>query len=261
MFSEWLWYTPILVILAGFLAGIINTVAGSGSLVTISLLVYLGVPSTMANGTNRIGVLLQTLIGAKTYMQEGSGIELPKKIYWQIVPAILGAIIGSFIAVELNEQAMNLALLVLMILMLILVLLKPKAWLKEKSIVKNNSRSILSVSIYFLIGIHGGFIQAGVGIFLLSALVLYSGYTLPISNAAKLVIVGAFTIPALAIFIYKQQVLWEYGILLAVGQSLGAYVSARFALKNSNANIYIRWLLIIIILASIAKFGHLAFNG
>lgn len=257
MLGEWIWYTPILVILAGFVAGVINTVAGSGSLVTLSLLVYLGVPSTIANGTNRVGVLLQTLIGAKTYTQKKHGIKLPRHIAWQIGPAIIGALFGSFIAVEINDRVMNTALLILMLLMLFLTLLKPKDWLKEKVIEKNNHKHLTSIFIYFLIGVHGGFIQAGVGIFLLSALVLYSGFTLNISNAAKLVIVAAFTIPSLLIFILKGRIFWEYAILLASGQSIGSYLAARFALKNKKANIYIRRLLILIIIVSIVKLGQL----
>ena len=247
------WYIPILIIVAGFAAGIINTLAGSGSVVTLAIFSFLGLDSKMANGTNRIGVLVQSLVGTKTYVSQSHGLSKPM-MAWQIVPSILGAILGTVIAAEINKEAMNLAMGLLFCVLLVLILMKPKQWLKTESVFKNNHKSVLSVLMFFGIGIYGGFIQAGVGIFLLSALVLYAGHNLNTSNAIKLICVSAFTIPALAIFIYKGQVAWTYGILMAVGQSGGAYVAARFAMNNSKANIWVRRLLIVVVIVAIVKF-------
>ncbi len=242
----------ILAILAGFLAGVINTLAGSGSVITISLLVFMGFETSVANGTNRIGVMLQSLVGAKTFLR--NGYRLPRNIFWQIVPAFFGAIVGSLIAVSINEHLLNIIVGLLMIMILGLIITKPKEWLKSASEVKNNARSLLSILIFFAIGVYGGFIQAGVGIFLLSALVLFSGYDLATSNLFKLIIVICFTIPALMIFIINKEVVWSVGLLLAFGQSIGAYVAAKFASVNPKANIYVRYLLIVMVLVAIGKF-------
>jgi len=246
------WYEVILIIVAGFAAGIINTLAGSGSVVTISLLVFLGLDPKMANGTNRIGVLIQSITGAKTFISKEH--NLPKDLWWQLVPSIAGAIIGSFIASEINDELMGTIIGFLFIILLGLILMKPGQWLKTISEPRDNHKSFLSVLMFFGIGLYGGFIQAGVGIFLLSALVMYAGYNLNTSNAIKLLCVIAFTIPALIIFILKGQVMWTYGILMAIGQSFGAYIAARFAMQHERANIWVRRLLIVVVIVSIIKF-------
>ena len=102
---------PILyfaVIVAGFLAGFINTLAGSGSAITLPLLVFLGLPATVANGTNRIGVLFQTTMSTTTYHR--AGVMPWRDANSLLVPAIIGGIVGAYIAVDLNEQQMRLAI-------------------------------------------------------------------------------------------------------------------------------------------------------
>lgn len=216
------------------------------------MLTFLGLDPKMANGTNRIGVLIQSVIGAKTFVADRS--VLPKDTPWQIIPSVVGAIVGSFIAAELDQELMGYIIGGLFVILLALVLLKPAKWLRTVAEPRNNHRSLLSIVMFFGIGIYGGFIQAGVGIFLLSALVLFAGYTLNTSNAIKLICVAVFTVPALAIFIYKGQVAWMYGITLAIGQSGGAYMAARYAMHNEQANRWVRILLIAIIIVSIIKF-------
>ena len=246
------WYIPILTIFAGLLAGVINTLAGSGSIVTISLLGFLGLDPKSANATNRIGVLIQSLVGARTFVR--SSDMLPKYTAWHIAPAVLGAVVGSILASEMDKEAMSVAIGILFSLLLVLILIKPSSWLRTVAEPRDNARSPLSLLMFFAIGIYGGFIQAGVGIFLLSAMVLYSGYTLNSSNAVKLISVAIFTIPALAIFMYKGLIVWLPGILIAIGQSIGAYLAARFAMDHPKANIYVRYLLIVVTIAGIVKY-------
>lgn len=249
------WYHVILILLAGFAAGVINTLAGSGSVVTISLLVFLGLDPKTANGTNRIGVLLQSITGAKTFIADRQA--LPRDMGWQIVPTIAGSILGSFIAAGIDERAMGLAIGWLFVVLLGLILLKPSKWMRQVPEVRDNHRSLLSVAMFFAIGVYGGFIQAGVGIFLLAALVLYAGHTLNTANALKLIAVTVFTVPALIVFVIKGQVVWSYGLLMAAGQMLGAWVAARFAMNHPQANLWVRRLLIAVIIASIIKFLNL----
>jgi uncharacterized membrane protein YfcA len=104
--------------------------------------------------------------------------------------------------------------------------------------------------VFFLIGVYGGFIQAGVGIFLLAGLVLAAGFELVRANAVKNLIVGCFTVFALAVFILNDQVDWEAGIVLAIGNMLGAWVAARMAVKRGAS--FVRWILIAVIVVSAA---------
>ena len=251
--TDYNWQLTPLIILAGFVAGAINTVAGSGSVVTLSMLSFLGLPSTVANGTNRIGVLFQSIVGYTTYKK-----HTPVENNWGItIATVIGSIIGTQIAVEINEQMMNISIGILMIGLLGLVLMKPKEWLKQKSNEQANWSMPMRYFVFFLVGIYGGFIQAGVGILMLSALILGEGLALAKANGMKLLIVLIYTIPSLLLFVYYGQVNWIYGLLLAIGQIFGAWVSARFATQNPKANVWIRYLLIVILILSIFRFLRL----
>ena len=245
------WYIYLLAIAAGTLAGIINTLAGSGSLVTLPMLIFLGLPANVANGTNRVGVIVQNIVGIGTFRRKGA-LDTVGSV-WYTVPAMLGAIVGAMIAVDLNEEAMNRAIGIVMIVMLVVIIVDPKRWLREQSEVQPGRPSIWLLALFFLIGIYGGFIQAGVGIFLLAALVMGVGYNLTHANAVKLVIVLALSLAAIVVFIVNDQVAWWLGALMAIGQSLGAWLAARFAVGNPNANIWVRRLLITVIVLSILK--------
>ncbi len=246
------WYSYILAVLAGVLAGIINTLAGSGSLITLPMLSFLGLPANVANGTNRIGVILQNAVGITT-LGRGGKLNL-KGSLWLVVPAVLGSILGAQIAVHLSKQAMNTAIGVVMVIMLVLVLLDPNRWLRTHSQVKEGRPSIPILAIFFALGVYGGFIQAGVGVFLLAAMVLGVGYNLVDANGIKLLIVLAFTLVAIVIFAANGQVNWGVGSLMAIGQGTGAWLAARFSIRNKDANVWVRRLLIVVIVASIAKY-------
>lgn len=246
------WSIYVLVIFAGILAGIINTLAGNGSAVTLTLLSYLGLPTNIANGTNRVGIVFQSLIGYRTYHK--SKLVNTEGSLWLIVPAVLGALIGASVVVQLSEDWLNTFLGGLMIVLLILVLFNPKKWLAEQEPNFQQMRSWKSMLTLFLVGFHGGFIQAGVGVLLLAALVLNVGYSLRKANGIKLLIVITFAIPVLGMFIYHEQIDWFWAIPLTIGQSIGGWLAARFATNYPNANIWIRRLLIVVIIGAIIKF-------
>lgn len=253
------WYLLPLILLGGFTAGIINTLAGSGSVVTLAILSFLGLPSNIANGTNRIGILLQSMAGFHTY-QKHTEISF-KKNKWMVFACVLGAIVGTQLVVDMDERALNFLIAFLMIFLLGLVLFKPQKWLKQQSSGKSIWSRPIGLLVFFAIGIYGGMIQAGVGIFLLAAMILGEGLTLNQSNGIKLLIVLFYTIPSLLLFVYYGQVNWFYGILLATGQIAGAVLAARYATKYPEAPKYIRYFLILILIASIFRFFGLAINA
>jgi uncharacterized membrane protein YfcA len=246
------WYIYPLAILAGVVAGIINTLAGSGSAVTLPMLVFMGLSPSVANGTNRVGVIVQNIVGIYTFQQRGK-LDSSGSV-WFSVPAVLGAIIGARVAVNLDEQTMNYAIGVVMVIILALIILDPKQWLREQSEVAEGRPKLWLLIVFFVIGIYGGFIQAGVGVFLLTALVMGAGYALTHANAVKLVIVLAFSVAAILVFIANDQVNWWLGGLMAIGQSIGAWLAANFASSYPNANVWVRRLLIAVVIFSILKF-------
>ena len=237
-----------MVIGAGLLAGFINTLAGSGSLVSLPLLIFLGLDPNTANGTNRIAILLQNIVGVGSFHKE-------KQIEWKTdirfaFPALLGAIIGSLIAVEIDEDIMGKVIGIVMIIMLVVILLNPKKLLKDNKQI-SSEKIWLKYIVFFFVGIYGGFIQAGVGIFILLGIAYTTGINLVRANAVKLLIILLYTPIALAIFIYFGQVNWKYGLILAVGNMIGAFLGTKVAIKQGPK--FIRWVLIGIIIISAGK--------
>lgn len=247
------WYLYPLAILAGALAGIINTLAGSGSLVTLAMLDAMGIPANVANATNRVGVAVQNIVGISTFQSSGK-IGVRSQSAWLVLPSVLGAIIGAWLATSLEKDQMRFAIGIVMCIMLVVIFIRPNQWLSEKSDVRPGRPSIWMLGLFFVIGIYGGFIQAGIGVFLLSALVLGMGYSLKEANMVKLIIVLFLTIGALFIFWRQGLIWWGIGALMAVGQSLGAWMAARFATQYENANVWVRRLLIAVVVISIVRF-------
>ncbi|MDE2995680.1 MAG: sulfite exporter TauE/SafE family protein [Bacteroidota bacterium] len=246
--AEWL-----LFLVAGVGTGIVNTLAGSGSLITLPIFVFIcGLPAPVANGTNRIGVLLQSGVGLATYRnRDALALTGSTPI---LISVIAGAIVGALIAVDLNEETMNLVLGGLMVFMLFVLILKPSRWIHDQPMNAARSRHPFSILAFFLIGVYGGFIQAGVGIFLLAGLVLISRFTLRSGNGIKLLVVFLYSIPSLAVFFWFDQVHIGYGLAMAVFQALGAWIGVRWIVRFENADVWIHRLLIVAVAAAAFKF-------
>ena len=238
---------------AGFVAGFVNTLAGSGSLLTLPLLILLGLPANVANGTNRVGVLLQNVVAVATFRRRGM-LDLTGS--WKLlVPSLLGGIVGALLAVDLDELLLRRTIGVLMVVLLILMLLKPERWIADHA-ARREPRLYVEVPVFFVIGIYGGFIQVSVGLFLLAGLVLGAGYNVVGANAMKNLIAFVFTGAALVVFVLNDQVNWTLGLLLGAGQGLGAWVAARTAIKRGAA--FVRYTVIVIVaLSAIALFAGL----
>jgi uncharacterized membrane protein YfcA len=174
------WAHYMMAIGAGVIAGVINTLAGSGSAVTLPMLVFLGLPADVANATNRVGVTIQNVVGITSFRQSKQ-LELSGAL-WLTIPAMLGSVVGTYVATILDARAMNTAIGVMLLIVLVTMFFDPKRWLRVQSEVKPGRPSLLTLLIFFLIGIYGGFIQAGVGVFILVAMVLGAGYTLVHAN-------------------------------------------------------------------------------
>ncbi len=245
------WYIYILVVAVGFFAGFINTLAGSGSLLSLPLLMFLGLPANTANGTNRIAILLQNIVGVASFKNQK--LYSFKQDLWLSVPAIIGSIPGAFMAVDMNESVMKTTIGILLLTMFLIILFKPDSWLKGN--VETQKRpTILNIIIFFFIGLYGGFIQAGVGFFLLAGLVMGAGMNLVRANAIKILIVLAYTPIALSVFIYFHQVNYLWGFILAVGNMTGAYIATKVAVNKGSR--FIRYILLItLFIASIKLLG------
>ena len=228
----------LLLILAGICAGFINTLAGGGSAIALSVLFVLGVPLNVANGTYRVAALAQTLTSACTFHSAGALLFA--------VPAVLGAILGAQIAVNLSEVVFERVAAVMMIGVLFMVIFQPHRRLAESDEPLLGENSVLAYVIFFLVGIYGGFIHVGVGYLMLISIAVAVGSNLVEANAIKVVIIFLYLIFALGVFVWGGMVHYHYALLLAVGQMGGAFVGARMAIEKGSG--FIRWLIVAFIL-------------
>jgi len=243
------WYFILALIGIGFVAGFINTLAGGGSTLTLPLLMFLGLPANVANGTNRIAIFLQNIVAVNTFRQK-KVLNL-KTDYKLAVPAVAGSIIGALVAVEQDDAFMEKVIATLMVLMLVIIVAKPDIWIKERAGVVSARLTVWQYIIFFVIGFYGGFIQMGVGFFLLAGLVLGCGHNLVKANAVKVFIVLIYTVFTLIIFFVNGQADLKAGLFLAAGNMAGAYAGAHFAIKGGAK--YVRYVLILAILVVILK--------
>jgi len=235
-----------LLILAGLFAGFINTLSGSGSLITLPLLMFLGLSPHQANATNRVAIFFQNAVAVRNFKQQG--LISFKSSLFMLIPALIGSIIGASMAVTINEQVLNIVIGALLFVMFFVILFKPDKWVKAQAGQVNAKPTLWRILIFFSIGIYGGFIQAGVGFFLLAGLVLGVGYDLVKANALKVLIVLSYTAIALIIFIYSGQVNFLYGIILALGNASGAFIASKYARQIGVK--YIRYILLATVLAA-----------
>jgi len=239
----------------GLLAGIINTLAGNGSAITLSLLILSGMPATVANATNRVGALFQTITAVLSLRKSRRTKFLFKDSAWFFIPSLLGSILGALLAIDVDPIILKRIIGVIMLLLLVTMLYKPQKWARATNLDKK-TKTWYNWLVIFVIAVYGGFLQMGIGIMLLSALVLIAQYSLRDANIIKLVLAMLFVVPAFIIFVSSGQVEWAPGLMLAAGQALGAWFGARYILFLPKANTIVRYtLLIILSVSSLALLG------
>ena len=223
------WTTWIVLAIGGLIAGVVNTLAGGGSLLTVPLLVFMGLPATTANGTNRIGVLFQNLVSTLRFRKEGlNGLEGAGPI---LLPAVIGSLLGATIASSMSAEIFRQVFGVAMLLLLV-PMLRTGGQKKSDEPVTQRGR-FANIAIFFGIGLYGGAIQAGVGLFLIAALAR-SGIDLVRANAIKVIVIGALTLFAVPVFILQDQVDWPMASALVLGFALGGELGARAAIRGGE---------------------------
>lgn len=246
------WYEFIALVIGGFAAGLINVVAGNGSAITLPLLMSLGLDANAANATNRIGALFQTTSAISSLSRTARTKYMIRQSYFIVPPVLIGAIIGANLAVDLPEDFMRITIGSIMIVLLITTLTNPKKWLIPTDGSKNKRTPLIWLA-YFGLGLYGGFIQMGFGIFFLSISVLLSKYALRDGNIMKLFIAFLMTIPAFFIYASSGGMDWAYGLTLALGTSLGGRFGAKKVVQHKRANAITRKVLIAVIIIAIVK--------
>ena len=235
---------------AGLLAGFINTLAGNGSAITLAVLMeFFGLPAHVANGTNRVGVLTQTGAAVLSFQREGR-LDLKQNLPAVLIP-VLGAILGIYLAIVISAEGFVAVYKYLLIVMLIVILFKPKRWLRPKMSDDTAEESKWLWIVYFLLGVYGGFIQMGMGIFTIAIFVLMGNQDLISANILKALIIVVITSIAVVVFAWQGMVHWGYGLTIGFGQMAGGWFTAQFASRHSKAAMVAYYVLILCILGAI----------
>jgi uncharacterized membrane protein YfcA len=221
----------LLLLVVGLVAGCLNTLAGGGSLLSLPVLIFLGLPPNVANATNRVAIVLQNIFAVQGFKSKGVSVY-PFNL-WLGISAFCGAIVGAFLAVDIDEEVFNRILAVVIVAVVVYMGINP---LKNINKPENMGKkaTITSIIIFFFVGIYGGFIQAGVGYLMIMALTLVNGFSLVKTNSIKVFVALTYTLVALGIFIYYGIVNWEFGIPLAIGNATGGWLASRWSVNKGD---------------------------
>lgn len=244
----------ILIALCGAFSGFVATLAGLGSVLTLYILIeVVGLGSDIANATNRVGIMAMTLMALPTFYKRGHlNFERSKLI---ILAIFVGALGGIVLAVNIDNNAFREIFKYLLVVMLGLIILNPKKWIRKTNYEHEISNWFLPI--FVIMGFYAGFIQVGTGVFLVIFLALVGKYSLVDANGIKLSAFALYTAVCIIIFGFMGKINWEIGAVLALGQGIGAYVAARVATGYPNANGFVRYLLIIVLIIAIGQMFEL----
>ena len=235
MSFEW-WLVPVL-ILAGTLAGVLNVLAGGGSLLTLPILIFAGLPGVTANGTNRVAILMQNLVAVWRF--DRRGVMPWTLVSWAAVPATAGSVFGARLALMLDDRQFQRVLVWIMVGVTLWTLVRSSRRRAGGAVAESPDDQVARVHRwalaggFFFVGVYGGFVQAGVGFLILATLGL-AGLDFVRGNAVKVFSVLCFTVVALGIFAWQGAVHWPLGLSLGVGNALGAVLGVRWTVLKGH---------------------------
>lgn len=229
-----------LLFLVGLAAGTLNVIAGGGSFLTLPVLIFMGFPAVVANGTNRVGLLLQNL-GAVWGFHRYQVLDWGS-LGWAALPAALGSVIGVWLAFSIGDETFKLVLAFLMVVVTLWSLWNQAASRFQTSATKQTvfKGNLSLFAGFLLVGVYGGFVQAGVG-FIVLALTTQAGLDLVRGNAVKVLSILLLIIVSLSLFAWQDKVDWIVGLVLGGGTLVGGQIGVRLTVLKGH-----RWVRIIV---------------
>lgn len=242
------WYEYILITAVGFIAAFMNTVGGGGSLFSVPILTFLGLPITAANATSRVALLFQNVFAVIGFKSKGVKLPLPYSIYLGL-SSLGGGIIGSLLAARIDDEAFSKIFVGIMFLSVFLILYDP---FKSKGEEKLDTRSqVIGSILFFFLGIYGGFVQAGIGFLVIAVLSLVNRLNLVTSNYVKVFAAIVYTGVSVIVFALEGKIDWWIGLVLAVGHAFGGWYASRWSVAAGE--VWIKRVMIVSIIAMAIK--------
>ena len=238
----------LLLVICGVATGFLNTMAGGGSLLSVPLMIFLGVPGTVANGTMRIAILMQNISAVWTFYRKGiANFKLSLSLAACTIP---GTLVGAWLASKIPNDNFNTLLAIIMVIILVVMAIPQKKILHDKQ-KPSRARLIAGHICMLALGFWGGFIHIGVGFLLMPALNRVMQLDLVTTNAHKVLIVLCYTLVAILVFASQLELIWSYGLALGVGTMFGAWIAANMQVKHGIGPIKVT--LNIVVVAFIIK--------
>ncbi len=233
----------------GLFAGVVNTLAGGGSLVTLPVLIlFLGLDEATANGTNRLMVIVAAIVASYGYKSKGISTH-PYGLYFGIA-ATFGAIIGAKIAIDIDGDTFKRFLAIIMITVGLIIVFRSKSIASLDLPERLSGKYLVAALIgFFFIGIYGGFLQAGVGIIIMLLLTQVSRLSLVRTNSVKAFSVFFYSIAAVLIFALDGKIIWMVGLWMVLGSIVGAWISSRWSVDKGDKVIRITLLIMVTYMA------------
>ena len=246
---EWLhnveWNVMVLLLISGVVVGIINTLGGGGSVITMALFMAMGIPVAVANGTNRIAVVMQNLSATIAFMRKKM-LDLKSSVLLGL-PTILGTIAGSLFALDVSDRTFKICLsLVLAIILIYLILDRDNAAPKQEG--HKLKIRWWHYPIFFFVGFYGGYIYIGLGFLILAVTIWTMRLDIVTANVLKGCVIFISTPFALAVFMYNGQVDYVAGLVHGVGNILGAVLASHWAVSWGVK--FVKWFTLFIIVVS-----------
>lgn len=227
--DPWLTYTALVAV--GAISGTLDIIGGGGSFLTLPLLIFLGQPAVLANGTNRVGIVMQS-IGA-VWGFHRHGVVDWRSLTWAALPATMGCILGAYVALGTSDEDFKKLLAILLVVMTGWILWDPiPRWQARNSGVQLLPTWVIAGG-FLGAGFLGGFVQAGVG-FVLLAVTTLAGLDLVKGNGVKVLTVLCFASVGLIIFSVEGKVDWPMGLALASGRLLGGLWGVRLVVLKGH---------------------------
>jgi uncharacterized membrane protein YfcA len=224
-------YQIPLIILTGFLAAFLNTVGGGGSLFSVPILTFLGLPITSANATSRVALLFQNIFAVGGFRSKNIALPWPYSLYLGL-SSLGGGLIGALLASQIADEVFNKIFVAVMFVSVLLILYDPmKSTGEEKLSFKHQ---LTGVILFFFIGIYGGFVQAGIGFMVIAVLSLVNNLSLVKSNYVKVFAAIVYTGVSVIVFAWQGKIFWRTGLILAIGHAIGGWYASRWSVDKGE---------------------------
>jgi uncharacterized membrane protein YfcA len=238
----------ILVIVVGFGAAFLNTVGGGGSLFSVPILTFMGLPITTANATSRVALLFQNIFAVGGFKSKGVELPWPYSL-WLGISSLFGGLIGSILATQVPDEIFKKIFVGVMIGAVAMIVFDPFKSIGQEKLTPKHQW--LGAFLFFFIGIYGGFVQAGIGFLILAVLSLVNNLSLVKSNYVKVFAAIIYTVASVGVFAYQGKIVWQTGLILAIGHALGGWFASRWSVDKGE--VWIKRIMIISVIAMAIK--------